>query len=44
MVFNAIFNNIYLERVDSTVQWGRRGLDRMVVGFTTTYAISADRH
>ena len=21
--------------------WGRRGLDRMVVGFTTTYATSA---
>ena len=21
--------------------WGRRGRDRMVVGFTTTYAISA---
>jgi hypothetical protein len=23
------------------IQWGRRGRDRMVVGFTTTYAISA---
>jgi hypothetical protein len=23
---------------------GRRGRDRMVVGFTTTYAISADHH
>ena len=23
------------------VLWGRRGRDRMVVGFTTTYAISA---
>ena len=24
--------------------WGRRGCDRMVVGFTTTYAISAYHH
>jgi len=24
--------------------WGRRGRDRMVVGFTTTYAISAYHH
>jgi hypothetical protein len=27
-----------------TVQRGRRGHDRMVVGFTTTYAISAYHH
>jgi hypothetical protein len=26
------------------VQRGRRGHDRMVVGFTTTYAISAYHH
>jgi len=25
-------------------RWGRRGRDRMVVGFTTTYAISAYHH
>jgi hypothetical protein len=24
--------------------WGRRSRDRMVVGFTTTYAISAYHH
>jgi len=28
----------------SKVSWGRRGRDRMVVGFTTTYAISAYHH
>jgi hypothetical protein len=25
----------------SDTKWGRRGCDRMVVGFTTTYAITA---
>ena len=25
-------------------EWGHRGRDRMVVGFTTTYAISAYHH
>jgi hypothetical protein len=34
MVINATFNNI----------WGRCSRDRMVVGFTTTYAISAYHH
>ena len=28
----------------STLYWGRRGGDRMVVGFTTTYAIGAYHH
>ena len=28
----------------SFYNWGRRGRDRMVVGFTTTYAISAYHH
>jgi len=32
--------NIYI----CTMSRGRRGRDRMVVGFTTTYAISAYRH
>jgi hypothetical protein len=27
-----------------TLHWGRRGRDRMVVGFTTTCAISAYHH
>ena len=26
------------------VEWGHHGRDRMVVGFTTTYVISAYRH
>jgi hypothetical protein len=26
------------------ISWGRRGRDRMVAGFTTTYAISAYHH
>jgi hypothetical protein len=26
------------------LSWGRRGSDRMIVGFTTTYAISAYHH
>ena len=28
----------------SVVSWGRRGCDRMVVGFITTYAIGAYHH
>jgi len=28
----------------SRIITGRRGLDRMVVGFITTYAISSDHH
>ena len=30
--------------VVSIVNWGRRGRDRMVVGFATTYAIIAYHH
>jgi len=37
-VFHCIiYNNIFVGR-------GRRGSDHMVVGFTTTYAISAYQH
>ena len=35
-----IFDNVYFD----LIRRGRRGRDCMVVGFTTTYAISADRH
>jgi len=28
----------------SIVQWGRRGSDRMAIGFITTYAISASHN
>jgi len=28
----------------SIITWGRHGRDRMVVGFTNTYAISAHHH
>ena len=38
--YNSI---IQVVEVNST-QVGRRGRDRMVVGFTTTYAISAYHH
>jgi hypothetical protein len=40
-----LYRGIYL--VDSIIfkpLWGRRGRDQMVVGFTTTYAISVDHH
>jgi hypothetical protein len=40
MVLNATFNNILFIKL-SFMYRGRRGRDRMVVGFTTTYAISA---
>jgi hypothetical protein len=43
MVFNATFNDISAILL-STGHWGRRDLDRMVVGFTTTYAIDAYHH
>jgi len=29
---------------DSSFYWGRRGIDRMIVGFTTTNTISAYHH
>jgi len=32
------------KRIKLTSTRGRRGCDRMVVGFTTTYAISAYNH
>ena len=43
----------YLDKLSSIIKigcrnrcfhWGRRGCDRMVVGFTITYAISAYHH
>jgi hypothetical protein len=39
MVFNATFNHYF-----TCSYWNRRGRHRMVVGFTTTYAISAYHH
>ena len=33
-------NSSYINKI-STIRWGRRGRDNMVVGFLTTYAISA---
>jgi hypothetical protein len=54
MVFNATFNNISVISwrsvllVDKNIpllkHWGRRGGDRMVAGFTTTYPISVYHH
>jgi len=35
---------VYCNVVNMLSIWGRRGRDRMVVGFTTTYAISAYHH
>jgi hypothetical protein len=32
------------ENVFSTTCWGRRGYDRIIVGFTVTYAISGYHH
>jgi nucleotide-binding universal stress UspA family protein len=41
MVFNATFNNI---SATALLARGRSGRDHMVVGFTTTYVISAYHH
>ena len=41
IIFVFIF---YIHFCISFYNWGRRGRDRMVVGFTTTYAISAYHH
>ena len=46
---HATISNIYYQvtsklSVISNLTWGRRGSDRMVVGFTTTYAIGAFHH
>jgi hypothetical protein len=51
MVFNTIriaskvnmLDNVYIY-ISINTMLGRRGRDRMVVGFTTTYAISAYHH
>ena len=34
----------YTNRHDSILRRGRRGRDRIVVGYTNIYAISADMH
>jgi hypothetical protein len=34
----------YYSGIILLILWDRRGRDRMVVGFITTYAISAYRH
>ena len=42
-----IHKNIYSmlqKKKHLKLRWGRRGRDRMVVGFTTTYAISTNNH
>jgi hypothetical protein len=42
---NLILENVRIFLSISLVYWrGRRGRDRMIVGFTTTYAISACHH
>jgi hypothetical protein len=49
MVFNATFNNILViswrsQSINQSIKatfMGRGGRDRMVVGFSTTFAISA---
>ena len=42
LILMVINNNIVLSL--PTTNWGRHGRDRMVVGFATTYAISAYHH
>jgi len=42
--FDILFPTIVNNNVLSISHRGRRGLDRMVVGFTTTCAISAYHH
>jgi len=47
LIFNAIalWVNIYnIRDLSNKILQGRRGYDRMVVGYTTTYAISAYHH
>jgi hypothetical protein len=36
--------NYLLKFIINLLSWGRHGRDRMVVGFTTTYAIIAYHH
>jgi len=40
----SFITNIYISLYDQRLYWGRRGRDRMVVGFTTNNAIGAYRH
>jgi len=42
LILMVINNNIVLSL--PTTNWGSQGRDRRVVGFTTTYAISAYHH
>jgi len=39
-----IFFKLVTETGSRVTIWGRRGRDHMVVGFTTTYAISTYHH
>jgi hypothetical protein len=40
----SFITSIYISLYDQRLYWGRRGRDRMVVGFTTTNAIGAYHH
>ena len=45
IIWTSTDNLLILIKVTSSMWlWGRRGRDRMVVGFTTTCAISAYHH
>jgi len=40
----GLLNTLLWSNLSSDMTGGRRGRDRMVIGFTTTYAISAYHH
>jgi hypothetical protein len=40
----CLLNTLLWSNLSSDVTAGRRGRDRMVIGFTTTYVISAYHH
>ena len=45
LTYSGIYSGIVDDRcLIIQMRWDRRGRDRMVVGFTTTYAISAYHH
>ena len=44
MMIDRVNLNKMLDQLDLFQRKGRRGRDRMIVGFITTYAISAYRH
>jgi len=44
-MFHSPFGEIHIKIIYlRSMQRGRRGRDRMIVGFTTTYAISSYHH